>query len=73
MLRLHAMGFAFTGGGFYNIEVEPTREEEKGDQFVAVIKFDNQKPLGNTHSIACKPVTRSHEGALLRRENSTYR
>jgi hypothetical protein len=44
-IRLQAMGFAITGGVFYNIEVEPIRDEEKGDQFVAVIKFDNQKPL----------------------------
>ncbi|KAK1662741.1 hypothetical protein QYE76_050900 [Lolium multiflorum] len=44
-LRLQAMGFAITGGGFYNIEVEQIREEEMGDQFVTVIKFDNQKPL----------------------------
>jgi hypothetical protein len=34
------MGFAITGGGFYNIELEPIRDEEKGDQFVAVITFD---------------------------------
>nr|XP_051211535.1 uncharacterized protein LOC127329029 [Lolium perenne] len=44
-LRLQAMGFAITGGGFYNIEVEPIRDEEKSDQFMAVIKFDKQQPL----------------------------
>jgi hypothetical protein len=44
-LKLQATGFAITCGGFYNIEVEPIRDEEKGDQFVAVIKFDRQQPL----------------------------
>ncbi|KAK1665836.1 hypothetical protein QYE76_053995 [Lolium multiflorum] len=40
-LMLQQMGHAFTGCGFYNIEVDPIREEAKGAQFTAVIRFAN--------------------------------
>jgi hypothetical protein len=38
---LQSMGHAFTGCGFYNIEVEPIRGEVQGAQFTAVIRFSN--------------------------------
>jgi hypothetical protein len=33
------MGHAITGGGFFNIDVEPIRDDGQGDQFAAVVKF----------------------------------
>jgi hypothetical protein len=39
------MGQAFTGGGFFNIDVEPQRSgQRKGEVFSAIIKF-NTVPL----------------------------
>ncbi|KAK1683336.1 hypothetical protein QYE76_044184 [Lolium multiflorum] len=40
-LMLQQMGHAFTGCGFYNIEMDPIREEAKGAQYTAVIRFSN--------------------------------
>jgi hypothetical protein len=43
--KLETMGQAFTGGGFFNIDVEPLRSgQRKGEVFSAVIKF-NMVPL----------------------------
>jgi hypothetical protein len=33
------MGHAITGGRFFNIDVEPIRDDGQGDQFTAVVKF----------------------------------
>jgi hypothetical protein len=33
------MGHAITGGRFFNIDVEPIRDDGQGDQFAAVVKF----------------------------------
>ncbi|KAK1646860.1 hypothetical protein QYE76_064665 [Lolium multiflorum] len=38
-LLLQSMGHAISGGGFFNIDVEPIRDEGQGDQFAAVVKF----------------------------------
>ncbi|KAK1647833.1 hypothetical protein QYE76_065638 [Lolium multiflorum] len=44
-LRLQSMGHAITGGGFYNINVEPLKAgQASGETFTAVIKF-NGEPL----------------------------
>ncbi|KAK1632912.1 hypothetical protein QYE76_007227 [Lolium multiflorum] len=47
-LRLQTMGHAITGGGFYNIDVEPLRAGlGNGEVFAAIIKF-NSTPLTET-------------------------
>jgi hypothetical protein len=33
------MGHAITGGGFFNIDVEPIKETSQGDLYEAVIHF----------------------------------
>nr|XP_051212111.1 uncharacterized protein LOC127329677 [Lolium perenne] len=38
-LLLQSMGHTISGGGFFNIDVEPIRDEGQGGQFAAVIKF----------------------------------
>jgi hypothetical protein len=38
------MGHAITGGGFFNIDVEPLQQKSKEGQFAAIIRFD-EKPL----------------------------
>ncbi|KAK1696200.1 hypothetical protein QYE76_012897 [Lolium multiflorum] len=44
-LRLQSMGHAITGGGFYNIDVEPLRgSQAPGEVFAAIISFKG-KPL----------------------------
>ncbi|KAK1695863.1 hypothetical protein QYE76_012560 [Lolium multiflorum] len=43
-LILQTMGHAITGGGFFNIDVEPLQQMSTEGQFAAVIRFD-EKPL----------------------------
>jgi hypothetical protein len=38
-LVLQLMGHAISGGGFYNIDVEPIADSPREDRFAAVIKF----------------------------------
>jgi hypothetical protein len=38
-LRLQTMGHTITGGGFYNIEVDPIKKHGSGEVFAAIIKF----------------------------------
>jgi hypothetical protein len=38
-LMLQLMGHAISGGGFYNIDVEPIADSPRKDRFAAVIKF----------------------------------
>jgi hypothetical protein len=34
------MGHAITGGGFFNIDVEPLQQKSKEGQFAAITRFD---------------------------------
>ncbi|KAK1698198.1 hypothetical protein QYE76_014895 [Lolium multiflorum] len=46
-MLLQQMGHAFTGGGFYNIEVEPLEGPSQEESFEAVIHFDVAEELKN--------------------------